>query len=94
MKSKKSQGGLTHGSGMSESVRTMLIKFMPTLTSIHQVMAHLTKLDFKTSQQHTADMGMSRIHEARQQWPLKKTVSSWMDPGNPGTLSSISLSFS
>ena len=60
MKSLKSRGGLTHGSGMAESVRTMWINSMHKCASVHQVMTKVTKLDDETEVKHS-EMRKSRI---------------------------------
>ena len=52
MKAVKSRGGLTHGRGIDEGVRTVWVQSMHQCASTHMVMANLTGLFRDTSQQH------------------------------------------
>jgi hypothetical protein len=64
MRSIKDKGGLTHGRGMSESVRLLWIGSMHRCTSIHAALANLTGLDHVSDYdtKHLADLGDSRKH--------------------------------
>jgi hypothetical protein len=59
MKSLKSRGGLTHGAGMTESVRLTWVHSMHKCAGVHQAMTSLTKLEVTIREQH-AEMGKAR----------------------------------
>ena len=60
MKSIKSRGGLTRGSGMSEIVRTTWIYSLHATAAFHQMMFSLKENSQKTSEQHI-ELGRSRL---------------------------------
>ena len=60
MRSLKSHGGLTHGSGMTENVRTTWVLNMHKFADIHQAMVQLTNIDKQKHDQHV-DMSNSRV---------------------------------
>ena len=79
MRSLKSTGGLTRGSGFSESVRIMWIYSMHASGSYHEALCSLTKNVRNTSFQHE-ELGKSRLQ--RDFSDLEK-VKNWLDmPGH------------
>ena len=60
MKSLKSKGGLTHGKGLTEGVRTLWVYSMHASASYQDSMSSLTKQKNETSHQH-AELGQSRM---------------------------------
>ena len=59
MKALKSSGGLTRGSGFTESVWILWIYSMHTTASYHNVLSYLTQTQHRTSDQHE-ELGQSR----------------------------------
>jgi len=78
MRSLKSRGGLTRGSGMEESVRSVWFHTMHHCASIHLAMTSETDLQ-RLNQQH-ADLGKSRV--ARDSQDLHKILD-WLKVHNP-----------
>jgi len=78
MRSLKSRGGLTRGSGFEESVRMVWVLTMHQCASIHLAMSTLTGLE-SANQQH-ADVGISRA--TRDCRDLKKVLD-WLEINNP-----------
>ena len=87
MRALKSRGGLTHGRGVSESVRLMWVKTMHRCASVHNAMSDLTGLLHKTSEQHT-ELGQSRIK--RDNADLQKIIN-WFCYHNPFSVEDPSL---
>jgi hypothetical protein len=79
MKCLKTRGGLTHGSGMSESVRLMWVKSLHKTASVNEAMLLLTKLQTKQCDEH-AEMGKSRI--SRDNTDMNKLLS-WFEANDP-----------
>ena len=79
MRGLKSRGGLTHGRGVTESVRLMWIKTMHRCADIHSAMSDLTGLLHKTSEQH-AELEYSRVN--RDNEDLLKILE-WFQAHNP-----------
>ena len=73
MRSLKSRGGLTRGSGFKESVRTLWIYSMHATASYHHALSTLTKN--QNSDQHQ-DLGKSRLQ--REYNDLQKLIT-WLD---------------
>jgi len=59
MKSVKNRGGLTHGRGLTESVRLQWVLSMHQCAAVHRSMTTLTGLNNVTSYQHI-DLGAKR----------------------------------
>jgi hypothetical protein len=59
MRGLKSRGGLTHGRGLTESVRHQWIHTLHRCAAVHEAMTSLTGLNTKNSEQHV-DLGISR----------------------------------
>ena len=79
MKSLKSRGGLTHGSGMTESVRLTWVRSMHKCASIHEAMSSLTGMNKQTSADHV-DLGKARAHRDGQDF---KKFLQWFDIHDP-----------
>ena len=60
MKSVKSRGGLTHESGLTESVRHMWVKSMHMCASVHSAMSDLTDLEHSSDDRQHVETGKSR----------------------------------
>ena len=60
MRSLKSTGGLTRGTGFSDLQRALWILSMPTCSSYNLAMQELTNVVYETSDQHKS-LGKSRI---------------------------------
>ena len=75
IRSLKSRGGLTRGSGFTESVRTLWIYSMHATAGYHDALSTLTKNQNKTSDQHQ-DLGKSRLQ--RDYNDLQKLIT-WLD---------------
>ena len=75
MRAIKSRGGLTRGSGFTESVRTLWIYSMHATASYHDALSSLTQNQHKTSDQHE-DLGKSRLQ--RDYNDLQK-LTTWLD---------------
>lgn len=59
MRSLKSSGGLTRGTGFGEVQRTIWLKSMPTCAAMNDAMQHFTHKALETSEQHK-EIGLSR----------------------------------
>jgi len=79
MKALKSRGGLTHGSGMTESVRLTWLQSMHKCASLHLTMSQLTSTETVTEHNH-AENGKSRMK--RDGDDLKKLLT-WFDVHDP-----------
>lgn len=79
MRSLKSRGGLTHGRGVTESVRQQWVYTMHHCTSLHEAMTSLTCKKHETSDQHV-DMGKTR--QTRDTDDLHKLIA-WFDDNTP-----------
>ncbi|KAK6168833.1 hypothetical protein SNE40_020007 [Patella caerulea] len=79
MASLKSRSGLTHGKGLSESVRYQWVHTMHHRAAIHDAMTTLTGRRRTSSNQHV-ELGTSRKH--RDQADLAK-FRQWLDNHNP-----------
>ncbi|KAK6175983.1 hypothetical protein SNE40_014355 [Patella caerulea] len=75
----KGRGGLTHGRGLTESVRHMWIYTMHHFAQFHDAMTSLTGKRHKSSEQHT-EFGESR--RARDTCDLTKLIA-WFDKKDP-----------
>lgn len=80
MKSVKSRGGLTHGRGVTESVRLLWINSMHKCASVHLAMAGLTKLDHCSDEMQHVELGKSRLK--RDFNDLAKLIQ-WFESNNP-----------
>lgn len=60
MKSIKSSGGLTHGQGMSESVRLIWVKTMHHCASVTAAVSELTRRDHTSGRAHHVEFGKAR----------------------------------
>ena len=76
MRSLKSTGGLTRGSGFTESVRTMWIYSLHASGGYHEALCSLTKNVRNTSFQHD-DFGKGRLQ--RDFSDLEKAVKNWLN---------------
>lgn len=79
MRSIKSRGGLTRGSGMTESVRLVWVSTLHECSTVRQAMNVVTGAVQKTSEQHV-ELSSSRVR--RDNEDLGR-VSSWLDQFNP-----------
>ena len=79
MRSIKSRGGLTHGRGMSESVRHMWVLSLNYSAAVHDAMTELSGVVTKTSEQHV-DMGAAR--RKRDNEDSLKFID-WLEKRNP-----------
>ncbi len=70
MRSSKSQGGLTHGRGMTETVRLTWLGTMNDFASIHSTMTVLTNTDRQT----TEHVEVSAAHMKRDMRDLGKVT--------------------
>jgi len=61
MKALKSRGGLTHGCGMTESVRTTWVKTMHLCAAVHGTLNCLTNLEQSISDVKHSELEKSRI---------------------------------
>lgn len=75
MASMKSQGGLTHGRGATESVRTQWVYTMHHRAAIHDALCTLTGKTRTTSEQHV-ELGKTR--RQRDEADLEKTIE-WLN---------------
>ena len=78
MRSIKSQGGLTRGRGVVESVRMLWINSTHRIPGIHETITDLTRSKHKTSVQH-AEMSDSRIKKDNQ---TLQQLNAWFDTNN------------
>jgi len=88
MKALKSRGGLTHGRGMTESVRLLWVYSMHKCASVHSALAYITGSEHCTSEVHHieySDGRMIRDHE-----DLTKIVH-WFQTRNPFDTDNSSL---
>ena len=60
MRSLKTSGGLTHGSGMTELQRNVWTQAMPICAEVHNSMQNLSGVLRRTGEQDT-DLGASRL---------------------------------
>ena len=60
MRSSKSRGGLTQGSGFTDTVRLMWVRSAHLCGEVHNAMATLTGHQHQTSEQHV-ELGTSRL---------------------------------
>ena len=79
MRSIKSRGGLTRGSGVHESVRTVWINTAHRCSAIHEALSKLTNTVHRTSEQH-AELGASRLN--RDIKDLEKVIE-WFKENSP-----------
>ena len=80
MRSIKSRGGLTHGRGMSESVRLTWVASMHKCGSIQAAITRLTNLDHSSDDAGYADVGKSRrIRDFND----LLTMIQWFESSNP-----------
>ena len=79
MRSITSQGGLTRGRGVTESVRIFWKNSTHRIPGIHETMTDLTRSKHKTSVQH-AEMSDSRIRKDNQ---TLQQLKAWFDSHNP-----------
>ena len=79
MRSLKTSGGLTRGSGMTEQQRLMWLLSMPTCAKVNEVMQELTCVDYNTREQN------KDITKARQKrdWEDTQTVLSCLKDRDP-----------
>jgi len=80
MRTAKSRGGLTHGCGMTESVRIMWIKSLHRCATIHSSVLALINTDSDSQDTQHAEMGRSR--SKRDFADLEKMIG-WFDCHNP-----------
>jgi len=79
MKSIKSRGGLTHGRGLTESVRLQWVLSTHKCAAVHRSMTTLTGLNNDTSYQHI-DLGATRRnHDFRD----LNSIQQWFDQHEP-----------
>jgi hypothetical protein len=77
MRSVKSRGGLTHGRGMSESVRLMWVKSMHRCAAVHSAIASLTGSDNAATDVQHVECGKAR--RRRDGDDLKKMLAFFQD---------------
>ena len=87
MRGLKSRGGLTHGRGLTESVRHQWIHSLHRCVAVHDAMTTLTNLKTKSSEQHV-DLGKTR--QKRDIDDVNKMFN-WFDIHDPFDLSSQAL---
>src|SRR6218665_1288910 len=78
-KSLKSRGGLTHGSGMSESVRLTWIKTVHICANLHDALCHLGGLVNQTREEHS-EFGKS---QSRRDGNDLTKISDWFELHDP-----------
>ena len=61
MRSLKSCGGLTHGMDFNQVQRNLFVFSLPVFAQINEVFENLTQATFKQSEQHSKEIGKSRI---------------------------------
>jgi len=88
MKALKSNGGLTRGRGMTESVRTMWLKTMHKFASIHTALNSFLNDEAEDNSTGHTEMGKSRIN--RDSKDLQKIIE-WFKGHNPFDTSDIRL---
>ena len=79
MRNLKTSGGLTHGSGFSETQRNIWTLSMPICVSVHQSMQELTNTARKSGEQNQ-EMGPSRVSR---DWKDTKTVAVFFKDRDP-----------
>jgi hypothetical protein len=79
MRSMKTQGGLTRGRGLTESVRNQWVFSLPTSIAIHDAMMARTDTKIVCSDQHE-DLSKSRNDQDLQDI---NTLSTWFNDNNP-----------
>ena len=79
MRNLKTSGGLTHGSGMSESQRSLWTLSMPICAAVHQSMQELSGLKTHTGEQNK-DLGSSRVSR---DWKDTNLVKQFFEERNP-----------
>jgi len=79
MKAVKSRGGLTHGRGMTESVRLLWVHSMHKCASVHAALKELTGVDQDKASTHV-DLGKSRLQ--RDSSDMAKLLD-WFRTNNP-----------
>lgn len=87
MRSVKSQGGLTRGRGMSESVRHLWVLSLSQCAGVHNAMMDLSGLTVKTSEQHTDASEPRRKRDVEDFTRFK----SWLKERNPFTFTNPNL---
>ena len=80
MRELKSRGGLTHGRGLTESVRLTWVETMPICAAIHTAMKGFTDSQHSASDDEHDELGRFRV--ARDCMDLKKIVE-WFTVNNP-----------
>ena len=79
MRSIKSRGGLTRGTGLTESVCQQWIYSMHRCAGVHEAMTTLTNLKHMTSEQHI-ELGISR---SRRDFKDLSKIQEWFDQHEP-----------
>ena len=79
MRSLKTRGGLTYGSGMAESVRLMWVKTMHKCADVHRAMCQLSDVEMQTRTEHV-EVGKSRSE--RDSTDVMK-IMTWFDSHDP-----------
>ena len=80
MKAIKSRGGLTHGRGMTESVRSTWIGSMHRCASVQAAITSLLGIDYASHDSQHVELGKSRMD--RDQMDATK-LSDWLSASNP-----------
>jgi hypothetical protein len=80
MKELKSRGGLTHGRGLTDSVRLMWVSTMHKMATVHSSLNSLLALDGVTQDFNHKESGSSRIQ--RDNNDMKKMLT-WFENHNP-----------
>ena len=83
MRSLKSSGGLTHGRGMDESVRTTWVKTMHKFATVNSAMSQLTNLENASEYDDHVDLGRSR---RRRDFDDVTKLLQWFEDRNPFSL--------
>jgi len=87
MASMKNRGGLTHGRGLTDSVRAQRVGTMHQRASIHDAMMTLTGKGHMTSEQH---VDLSKSRQSGDQADIGKLLE-WSDLNDPFTTDSTEL---
>lgn len=82
MRAVKSRGGLTHGRGMTDSVRLSWVSTMHDCASVHSAITSLTNLEHSSTDNQHSELGESRIK--RNGTDLCKVID-WLEVNNPFT---------
>ena len=80
MKAIKGRGGLTHGRGMTESVRLLWIRSMHKCASVRNALSFLTDPELTTTDNLHADLGKSRMDRDCKDLSL---MLDWLQAHNP-----------